>query len=511
MWRNICVGALMKLTRIVAFFVLAAGIGMNGLNAKTLRSADGPAEFPPASYKGSQYVDSRGCVFIRAGIDGNVTWVPRVSRSRQQLCGAAPSIGAGQAVQTAAAAPSKAVMLPDPDPDKADAKPAPLAAIAKPKPVTKPKPPVVARAVAPAPRPAPLLQRKPMKTVASITTAPKIGQAARPMAVQPVAPRRMIVPQTMQAAAPVRRTPVVPGARVATTSLGGGCAGLSPYAQQSLAGVRGARCGPQGTAPVSGTYSASHYGNVAGQAAAIAGGSAHVSHVTPHTRVTPKHVYEQQAQSVDVGRVPNGYRRVWTDDRLNNKRAHQTLEGRALMEQRWTRTVPRRLKPMSDARPGFNPDAVYPTANAVTRNSGFFSNNKGLTVRTGPQAQSPVGHSVGSSGSRTYVSSKSVRKAAPVAAPKAAAVKPNRATPKPAARAPAGHRYVQVGAFASDAAARSAISRLHGAGLAVRKKVVNKNGKQLQVIVTGPYRTSAELGKALSRARRAGFGGAFTH
>jgi hypothetical protein len=64
--------------------------------AQSLRNAEPPAEFPPASFRSDQYVDSRGCVFIRAGISGNVTWVPRVNRGRKQLCGYTPSLTPAQ-------------------------------------------------------------------------------------------------------------------------------------------------------------------------------------------------------------------------------------------------------------------------------------------------------------------------------------------------------------------------------------------------------------------------------
>ena len=54
-----------------------------------------PAEFPPPSYSGSQYIDSRGCVYIRAGVDGAVTWVPRMTRQRKHICGMTPTASAG--------------------------------------------------------------------------------------------------------------------------------------------------------------------------------------------------------------------------------------------------------------------------------------------------------------------------------------------------------------------------------------------------------------------------------
>jgi hypothetical protein len=50
-----------------------------------------PAELPPKDYAGQQYVDSRGCLFMRAGPAGNETWIPRVTRDGVPICGNPPS------------------------------------------------------------------------------------------------------------------------------------------------------------------------------------------------------------------------------------------------------------------------------------------------------------------------------------------------------------------------------------------------------------------------------------
>jgi len=50
-----------------------------------------PAELPPANYRGQQYVDSRGCLFLRAGTGSATEWIPRVTRDGVPLCGNPPS------------------------------------------------------------------------------------------------------------------------------------------------------------------------------------------------------------------------------------------------------------------------------------------------------------------------------------------------------------------------------------------------------------------------------------
>lgn len=67
---------------------------------------DGPAERPPVGYGGREYVDSRGCVFLRAEIGGSVAWVARLDAARLPVCGATPTFGAAAEARDAAAPPA---------------------------------------------------------------------------------------------------------------------------------------------------------------------------------------------------------------------------------------------------------------------------------------------------------------------------------------------------------------------------------------------------------------------
>jgi predicted small lipoprotein YifL len=79
-------GDAMRYLAMAAMIALCAATAASGQT--------GPAELPPADFAGRQYVDSRGCVFVRAEVDGAVTWAPRLDRDRMPLCGYRPSMAA---------------------------------------------------------------------------------------------------------------------------------------------------------------------------------------------------------------------------------------------------------------------------------------------------------------------------------------------------------------------------------------------------------------------------------
>jgi cell division septation protein DedD len=69
----------------------AIGIALTLALPALARGPIRPAEMPPADYAGQQYVDSKGCMFVRAGTAAEVLWIPRVSRQGEPICSNPPS------------------------------------------------------------------------------------------------------------------------------------------------------------------------------------------------------------------------------------------------------------------------------------------------------------------------------------------------------------------------------------------------------------------------------------
>lgn len=151
----------MQFSRAIAVALIASIIGLQAVDARTLRDDGTPAELPPADFKGNQYVDSRGCVFVRAGVNGSTNWVPRVTRDRKLVCGFQPTLSAEE--RQNAAQPERVVQIT----------PAPQPA---PQPVAKSAP---ERVVA-------LHQEQP--------TSPRVQPAPRIIAVKPYQPMADVAP-----------------------------------------------------------------------------------------------------------------------------------------------------------------------------------------------------------------------------------------------------------------------------------------------------------------------------
>ncbi|MCU9839097.1 SPOR domain-containing protein [Ruegeria sp. WL0004] len=343
----------MRVTRIVSVAVIGLSIGFSSLNAQTLRVATPPAEYPPASYKGKQYVDSRGCIFIRAGIDGNVTWVPRVSRERKQICGFQPSAVAGSTSTAPQQAAPELITLDQP------------AATVAPKPTrTKAQPQV--------------------STVAAATTSPE------PQVVRPVAAKPAVVPTTRTTTArPVVVAPVAASAPsqvaprsiapAAAPSSGVGCPDASALSQRYI-NQTGVRCGPQAQSPV--TYGPLRKGSSLDAGNSVAG-KAGVS-VSLETRIVPKHIYDKRQNTTNVV-VPVGYRSVWTDDRLNPHRAERTLRPAIIQS---TYVTPQGFRAVDRKDGRLNPMRGVRTAEGDAQMNALWSNDLPRTllpVETAPR------------------------------------------------------------------------------------------------------------------------------
>jgi hypothetical protein len=481
----------MTFTRTIAMAMMAATLSISGAQAQDSRSQ--PAEFPPSSYKGKQYVDSAGCVFIRAGIDGNVSWVPRMSRARKQVCGFQPTGG----VQVAAAqqAPAKAAEKVEKITVAAAPAKAPPKRVTE-LPVARPAPQKVVRRVAPAPKRAP---------------APVIVHQPAPAPV-PVAPVRQV---TLTAPVPMGGVSACPGA--------------SPLSQQYMRAGAGytVRCGPQAEAIVAhrsapGVLHRSQapqpYRTAAvmptartAQALDIAPRvvvSAPVPTAPPapavgtQTRIVPKHVAINRINTTNV-QVPRGYRRVWEDDRLNPRRAEQTLEGRADMLLVWTQTVPRRLVNRATGEDvTAKVPLIYPYLDIETQNRKLglvkIVHRDGQVIKRVVRYRktAPAHRNVRTLRPEVVYSSRS--------APAAPAPQVQRATPKVSGAA----GYVQVGVFGNPANAQRAARQIAGLGLPARIGKQTRGGKTYHSVQAGPI-AGGSAQNAVAQLRRAGFGDAY--
>ena len=299
----------MSVSKFAAFTATLALLFITSVSAQSLAGNTVPAEFPPSSFKGNQYVDSKGCVFIRAGISGNTTWVPRVSRNRQIVCGFQPSLKGATAAAPAQAVPTKSA----PQPVRAPApKPKAVAKAQTPvQPTTKAATPVTGQTAG-----ATLTPQTPRRDRQGATNAPLRTTATLPSAAAPKT-------QTAPTAQPTRSQPACRGASALSSKYINAGTPDNPV-----------RCGPQ-------------QGNFFGQDVNTTLGPQSSLDVAPRTAPDPSRGVVRLSKVPASARVtfdpPKGYRPVWDDDRLNPRRGLETREGRAASNRIWTQKVPRKL------------------------------------------------------------------------------------------------------------------------------------------------------------------------
>ncbi|MDA9207247.1 SPOR domain-containing protein [Octadecabacter sp.] len=493
--------------------IVAAVLGTSAAG-QTLRNANPPAEAPPSNFSGNQYVDSNGCAFVRAGIGGTESWVPRVSRSREQLCGFQPTL--------ASALPPLA-----PLPSRPTSEPTQAVAAAQPTPA--PAPVAVAAASAQSARPAvsqPTQAAAPTPPLTARVT-PAAAPSPSPQVIVPEAAPQPRVLTRSQACAGL--TGIQPNLVSQRTGRPIDCGGAAPVVQQVARVAPPVVAAPQ---PEAAQTTQNRLSRAQACAAMAASGRQYISTTTGRPLQCAT-----QGQPTQLA----GLARIQADLRLPQQAYSNPLDsapGSVAIPQRDLPRVSRSQVPYSnplDSAPG---STFTPNMNTqVVQVPVVVTHARSQTVWQALIGQEPAPYS---NPTRTYAlaaptvpdglehvwtdgrlntqrglpvasTTTTVRYAAQPVQQRQTAVTTRVATQqRPQAEQISGHRYVQVGTYGTRDQAQSIAQSLRSRGLPMRVGVYNQQGRDMRIVLAGPFANDSQLQSALNTARGAGFSGAFT-
>jgi len=431
---------------LIGFLVVLFGFGAG---AQTLRTAKGPAEIPPPGYKASQYVDSRGCAFIRAGYGGSVRWVPRVQRNRRVVCGMRPTAVAG-------ARPARQITR------IAASRPAAVG------PLRRIKPRVISAQIATTAGPRTPRQPGRRRTAVANWNTFMFGTPVRVVA-RPVAAHPAVVSSPVRAVAAPR-----PPRRVAVSQRHGGkWIDPAPIIARSRAIALGQR-----------------------------GASYH-----PSSTSTPLRIEVTRAAPIAL---PPGYKSILASEQNPAFRGRGTPAGQAAMDLIWTQTMPRRLIEVTTGQDVTTRYAQirYPYTSVRVSTSSYVMANGPRVYRDRPRATAQTGQK-----STLRRKRKVIDEAAPTNMKGFRKINDVSASDSSIGRkgpsAPPDQRFIQVATFGVPDNAVRTLSRFRAKGLPTASRALRRAGRSYKIVLLGPFSDRAGLNAGLKSARRAGFSDAF--